>query len=247
MAAFFEQTKTWTPLLRNTQLVSLEGNLLFNRIAVLLVSGALLYTTCRFYRFTLGKKEKNRHIEKLGFTAAESIPYKPALAAHTGMAYDLRALWTFTKIDLRSMLKSKPIVLLVILWLFFLGMEIYSDIDAGIRLPQRYATTGLMVKNIIGSFPFFIMVVLLFYGVENLWRSKNVDIAAIEEGTAVNPQAILAAKILSLSILPFLLITVSIIFGMALQYLFRYPQINLPDYLLLYYVLGLPAILCAPW
>ncbi len=76
MAAFFEQTKTWTPLLRNTQLMVLEGNLLFNRIAVLLVSGALLYTTCRFYRFTLGKKEKNRHIEKLEFTVAESIPYK---------------------------------------------------------------------------------------------------------------------------------------------------------------------------
>lgn len=245
MAAFFEQTKKWPPLLRNTQLVQLQGNFLLNRVAIMFVSAVLLFVSERCYRFTTGKKEKSRAQKADETIAVAGIVIKPVPTINSGIAYDWRTLWSFVKLDTRSIVKSIPFVLIVLLWVFFLGMEIYSDIDAGIRLPQRYATTGLMVNNIIGSFSFFILAVLLFYGVEMLWRSKNVKIDAVENTTPVNASTILAAKCVSLSIVPLLLISVSILFCVILQYLFQYPRIEWNVYGSLFYILGIPAILGA--
>jgi hypothetical protein len=245
LAAFFEQTKKWPPLLRNTQLVQLKGNFLFNRVAIMFVSAVCLFVSERCYRFTTGKNEKSRARKADGNVAGAGIVIKPVSTKNSGIAYDWRTLWSFVRSDARSIVKSIPFVIIVILWVFFLGMEIYSDIDAGIRLPQRYATTGLMVNNITGSFSFFSLAVLLFYGVEMLWRSKNVKIDAIENTTPVNTSTILAAKWVSLSIVPLLLIGLSILFCVVLQYLFQYPHIEWNVYACLFYILGVPAILGA--
>lgn len=245
MSAFFEQTKQWPPVLRNTQLLQLQGNFLLNRIIVLVVSAVLLLISYRCYRFTTGKKEKNRQQQKAITVVTNSIVYKASPTKNAGTAYNWRTLLSFVKLDTLSIIRSIPFVLIIVLWTFFLSMEIYSDIDAGIRLPQRYASTGLMVKNIIGSFSFFILAVLLFYGVEMLWRSKNVKIAAIENSTPVNTSAILAAKCISLSVVPLLLISFSIVLCILLQYLFGYPYIEWNVYASLFYILGIPALLGA--
>lgn len=245
MAAFFEQTKIWPPLLRNTQLVQLQGNFLLNRIAIMFVSVVLLFVSERCYRFTTGKKEKSRANKANETVVCAGIVIKPVSTNNSDIAYNWRTLCSFIKLDVSSIVKSIPFVVIVILWVFFLGMEIYSDIDAGIRLPQRYATTGLMVNNIAGSFSFFVLAVLLFYGVEMLWRSKNVKIDAMENTTPVNTSTILAAKCVSLSIVPLLLISLSILFCVVLQYLFQYPHIEWNVYGSLFYILGVPAILGA--
>lgn len=246
MAAFFEQTKTWPASLRNTQPVQLQGNFLLNRIAILLVSAVLLFISQRRYRFTTGKYEKNSNRQTDNPRSGKSMmTFTPILPRNTGFAYHWRTLWSFVKSDTRSIVKSKPFVLVIIVWAFFLGMEIYSDIDAGIRLPQRYATTGLMAKNIMGSFSFFILAVLLFFGVEMLWRSQNAKIDSLEHTTPVSTSTILAAKSMALAIVPLLLICFSILYCVVLQYLFHYPHIEWNVYAGLFYVLGIPAILGA--
>lgn len=245
LTAFFEQTKQWSPVLRNTQLVQLQGNLLYNRFAVILISGIFLFITCKRYHFSVGKKGKKRRTFIVKSVINETIPYKTLPNTNYDTLYNWRCFWSFVKLDTRSIIRSIPFILIVFLWTFFLGMEVYSEIDAGIRMPQRFATTGLMIKNIIGNFPFFILVVLLFYGVEMLWRSTNVKTDVLENSTPVNTSAILAAKCISLFIVPVLLIVLSIVLSIALQYLFWYPHIEWALYTSLFYVLGVPAFLGA--
>ena len=245
LAAFFEQSKSWNPLQRNTQLLQLKGNFLLNRIWVLLFSLALTAIALRLYRFTLGKKQKaKKQLDEKTFSE-DSIAYKPVSTTLSTPGYNLRSFWSIVKLDVRSMFKSIPFVLIIVLWVFFNGMEIFSDIDAGMRLPQRYASTGLMVRNIMGSFPFFILAVLLFYGVEMLWRSRNVKIDALENSGPVNTTAVLTAKWVSLSIVPIIIIAFSILMGIAFQFLFQYPHVEWGLYASLFHVLGVPALLCA--
>ncbi len=245
LAAFFEQTKQWSPGLRNTQLVQLQGNLLFNRIAVILVSCIFLFITYKLYRFSIGKKEYKRRNISAQPVMNETITYNTLPNTNYDTLYIWRSFWSYVKLDTRSIIRSIPFILIVVMWTFFLGMEVYSEIDAGIRMPQRFASTGLMVKNIMGNFPFFILVVLLFYGVEMLWRSKNVNIDMLENSTPVNTTAILAAKCVSLFIVTILLIVFSIVLGVVLQNQFKYPRIEWGLYTSLFYVLGVPAFLGA--
>ncbi len=245
LAAFFEQTKQWSPSMRNTQLLQLSGNFLFNRIAVIIISYILLFITYMRYRFSLGGKEKRKFLFKNEAVPKEIISYKPVQTINSGNTYNWSSLFSFMKMDIRTIVNSIPFVIVSILWIFFLGMEIYSDIEAGIRLPQRYASSALIVKNIIGTFPFFILAVLLFYGVEMLWRSRNVKIDAMENATSVNSSAVLAAKIIALFVVPLLLIIFSIVFGVVLQYLLQYPVIEWDLYASLFYILGVPSLLSA--
>lgn len=245
LAAFFEQCRPWSAELRNTQLVHLQGNFLLNRIWVLVLSFAVTISAMRLYRFAPGKKQKVKNQLAEKYFTGKSMAYKPVSTTVSTSGYNLRCLWSFVTLDTRSMIKSIPFVLILVLWVFFNGMEIFSDIDAGMRLPQRYATSGLMVRNIMGSFPFFILAVLLFYGVEMLWRSRNVKIDGLENSTAVNTTAMLAAKWVSLCVVPVILIAFSILMGVAFQFLFQYPHIEWGLYAALFYVLGVPALLCA--
>lgn len=245
LSAFFEQCKPWNAQQRNTQLVQLQGNFLKNRIGVLLFSIALAFIALRIFHFTPGteQKVKKRLVEKTA--PAKTIVYKPVPVTTSSPGFSLRGFWSFVSLDIRSMTKSIPFAVILVLWAFFNGMETYSDIDAGMRMPQRYATTGLMIRNIIGDFPFFILSVLLFYGVEMLWRSRNVKMDALENSTPVSPTVMLVAKWMSLSIISFLLIAFSILMGVFLQFVFEYVHVEWWLYASLFYVLGVPATLCA--
>ena len=51
LSAFFEQTRNWTPALRNTKLISLTGNFLLNRLLWTGVSLAILAVAYRLFSF----------------------------------------------------------------------------------------------------------------------------------------------------------------------------------------------------
>ncbi|WP_166437004.1 M1 family aminopeptidase [Niastella caeni] len=245
LAAFLEQTQYWPVQLRNTQLIEGKGNFLFNRLWVIIFSLIVLFISYSSYRFREGKKEKAKKKVIANEKSTIAIDYKPVASSYSNTAYSLTTFLSFVKLDIRFIVKSISFILMLILWAFFLGMEIYSDIDGGIRLPQRYATSGLMVKNIIGTFPFFSIVVLLFYSVEMLWRSRQVKVAPMERTTPVSEAIILGAKWTALAIVPILLIVFCILIGIAFQLLYHYPFIDFGAYASLFFVLGVPALLYA--
>ncbi len=245
MAAFFEQTKGWTATLRNTRSLSLEGNFLFNRVLVLIFSIVLTATGIAFYQF----KPKAIRIRK---TMGEELPssydshsYKPVKGKLGALLYDLQTIRSFLQLELILISKSISFILVIIGWMFFLSIEIFSDIDAGIRLPQRYASSGLIANNIIGSFPIFMLALLLFYSVEMIWRSRNARIDSIENSSPVDNKFILIGKWIALTLIPFALLLAAIFLGLVFQLLYNYPLIDWDVYASLFYLLGVPVILSA--
>jgi ABC-2 type transport system permease protein len=58
LSAFFEQTRNWTPALRNTKLIGLTGNFLLNRLVWLAASVAILAVVYRLFSFRVMKTSR---------------------------------------------------------------------------------------------------------------------------------------------------------------------------------------------
>lgn len=242
IAAFFEQTKYWSVLQRNTQQISFSGNLLFNRIAWLLFSLGCFLLSMRVFKLTVADK-KIKKKEPIAETQRKFV-YKQALTQTGSREHSLQTVLSFIKIDFKSIVKGIPFIILCLLWIFLLGMEIYSEIDAGSRLPERYATTALMINRITGTIPFFCLMAIIFYSNELIWRSKNSGMAALENSTSANTTMVFIAKLVSLSIIPLLLTALSIITGITFQLIYGYPHIDMALYSSLFYITAFPMICC---
>lgn len=243
MAAFFEQTRHWSALQRNTTLLHFSGNVLINRIAVVLLALALIFTAYKTFRFNLTNKQKKK-VETVKEPSDQKYVYAKIATKSEGKKYFIATVLTFLKIDLKASVKSIPFVLLIAITLFVVGMEMYGAIEGGIRLPENFVTTGLMVNTILGTLPMLLLLAMLFYGSELVWKSKSVNFSPIENATPFSNTALFVSKISTLISIALLLIFFCTVLALIFQVSYHYPIIDWSAYLSLFYYVGFPASLC---
>lgn len=183
-SAFFYQTAQWSVLQRNTEVVSLSGVFLLNRLGILLISSGLIFFCVKQFSFNRTRRFRKAKTVLAGENSTTTAIYRGVRTRHHFKA-QLQAMFSFTKMDLIYILKSIPFVITVLAMLFFVGMEMYAEIEKGIRLPQKYASSGLMVSTIIQNFHALCVIAVLYYAHEIFWRSKNANFNLIED-TAAN-------------------------------------------------------------
>ncbi|HOY12331.1 MAG TPA: M1 family aminopeptidase [Saprospiraceae bacterium] len=243
MAAFFHQTNHWTAEQRNTEVLHLSGNVLFNRMMVVGLAFGLLILAYRFFRFNIKsryKSQKNKPVLQESTRA-----FSPASTQTSGSFYFLSTIRSFLKIDLKSTIKSIPFVLLVVMTLFILAMEIYGAIEGGVRLPQYFATTALMTNTILATMPFILILAMLFYSSELVWKSKTFNFSFLEESTPFSNAALLISKALTLLVIILILIGFCIGMGVIFQVIYQHPIFEWKVYLSLFYFVGIPAFICS--
>ncbi|MBK8392798.1 MAG: hypothetical protein IPL23_27550 [Saprospiraceae bacterium] len=77
MAAFFHQTNHWTAEQRNTEVLHLSGNVLFNRMMVVSFAFGLLILAYRFFRFNI--KESAQISKKQASTSGKYTRIQPCI------------------------------------------------------------------------------------------------------------------------------------------------------------------------
>jgi ABC-2 type transport system permease protein len=243
LAAFFEQTKHWTALKRNTTVLQLSGNLLINRVAIVLLALAILLTAYKLFHFKISNNLKKRALvssdekeRKYTFVKTENTP--------KGSRYFFATIASFLKIDLKSTIKSIPFVLFTLSSLFILGMEMYGAIEGGVRLPQYFVTTALMINTILATIPFILVLAMIFYGSELAWKSKSVNFSSIENSTPFSESALFISKFITVFLISMILIFFCLALGFLFQVMYQYPIIDWNAYLSLFYFIGLPASIC---
>lgn len=242
LSAFYLQTNHWTILQRNTELVQLTGNLLANRLLYIFVSCTFLLIA--FRRFTFSITEKNKKKEIIIEKEQSLIHvYQPERTFPAGIIYELTVIKSFVKLDLKFILKSIPFWLITVGILFYMSMEIYTSIDQGIRIPQQYASTALMVNRIISNLPGMLLLVLLFYAQEIFWQSSGSHFSIIENSTAVSYMAHLIAKWCSLFTIMIVIITITILLGIVFQFIFQYPFFEWATYASIYWLTCAPLLI----
>ncbi|MFZ6014044.1 MAG: M1 family aminopeptidase [Bacteroidota bacterium] len=244
LASLFEQTQHWSAWKRNTEPVQLQGNFLINRILWTSISVAIIALAYWRFKFTVHDRNIRKQKATKKNNHAPAMVYKPIQPEPNSNKHHWQTLISFVRLDVTSVVKGIPLILILILWSFLLGLELYDAIDAGIRIPAYYASTGLIVNTILGVMPFFTLLVLLFYSNEILWRSPSARMQELENSAPLHQSMVFCAKLASLSVITVSLITYSIFIGIAYQFIFRYPFVEWGLYLSLFYVLGVPLVLC---
>lgn len=242
LSAFFLQTSNWSVSQRNSTLISLEAVFLFNRVAVLSISLFLFYLSYKMFSFSILSKKlrkKNIEIEKT------NNPVKQYIPVHTTHNFKTQvlALFSFTKIDLKYIFKSIPFVLTAVAMLFHVAMEIYGNIEKGIRLPQKYASSGLMAQTIIENFHVLGLLVIVYYVNEIFWRSKSSRFDVLERSNAASKSSWFFSKWITMSIVILVFSCLMIVEGICFQFLYHYYTIDWKAYFGIFLLNSFPLII----
>jgi hypothetical protein len=242
LSGYFLQTRNWSVLQRNTELIFPSGIFLLNRIGVVLISVISLLVAFKTFSFSTNESTKKKKPGKITEQeiANSDISFKVVEPTY-GWINNWHTLFSSAKLDIKYITKSIPFLLTCIGLLFVLSMEMYGYIEKGIRIPQQYASSGLMATAIIDSFPGFCLIIVLYYGQESFWRSRNSNFHLIESSTPAGSSILFISKWLTLSIVIVLFTSLMMLLGIVFQLFYHYPQINWSAYSGLYLFVSFPA------
>ncbi len=242
LSAYFMEARDLTAHQKNIQMVPITGYLLFNRLLFLCISAGFFILSLRLFSFsnTSGRKVKtSAMIQPL--TETDVSEYS---LAYTGFGRNasLRAIRSFVKTDLTYLLKSVAVPAVCILLLFSVGMEMYAEIEKGIRLPQKYAGSGLMAATISENFHLLGLLIAAYFLNDIHWRSQSSGFYLIENSTFFSRNR-LTGHFISISLLLFFFTGILILQGMVFQAFYRYFHIDWNAYLGVFLFNTIPLIL----
>ena len=222
LSAYFYQTSHLSIEQRNSDFLSLNGILLRNRIVILLISISLLILVTKM--FSISKKVKSSKVIPNTNEVATSFSFA-FVPTEKSTRIKFQSFFSFAKANWIYVVKSIPFVLIILSLLFVVGMEMYAEIEKGIRIPQKYASSGLMVSTIIQNFYVLGALVLVFYGNDLFWRSKNSNFHFIEESTT-NYKLKFWSIWFTLTGLAVVFTVVLMLEGIVFQIIYNYPKIE---------------------
>lgn len=230
-SAYFFEARDLTVTEKNQFTVPLKGFLAINRMAYVMLSTLFLFISFRFYAANkkTSKKELKRKQRKVKAAIVRLAKVKTPVL-NFGFKSELNSIISFAKVDLIYLFKSVTIVAVSILLVFFVGMEMYSDINKGIRLPNYYASSGLLATSISQSFHLLGAFVLVYFINDMYWRSSTANFYLIEE-SAFFSKAKLKGHLMSLAVLLMFLTALLIGLAVTFQISFGYTHIDWLAYL----------------
>ncbi|PYQ29950.1 MAG: hypothetical protein DMF56_09495 [Acidobacteria bacterium] len=240
LAAFFEQTRYWTPAVRNVHVVSLTGTFLLNRVVWIGAAALVWMLVYRFWTAAATLPLSSKY-EK---AAAEPPQSKGAYAPVPTSFNAFRALRSTLKLERRSSLLTIPFALLTLLWLGLAFMEIVSDLS-GEYGTVAYPVTGFILTTIQQPLTLVALILIIWYSAEIVWRERMIGIAEVIDATPA-PRALFAlAKWIALGTLIVVLIAGGTLAAAVVQVMRGYTHFE-PDVMLAFACLAaVPLILLA--
>jgi hypothetical protein len=233
ISSYFLEARILSAQQKNEVIVPFSGYLLMNRMIFTFISILLLTATYKLFSFSKVSQNKANNRDKTRttaisvhhhsgeFTTAESV---------FGFSSHLKSIFSFAKVDIIYLFKNIVIVAASILLLFFIGMEMYAEIEKGIRLPQKYASSGLMSTTISENFHLLGMLIVIYFINDLYWRSHSSGFSLIERSSYFFKSK-LSGHFLSITILLFFFTFVLIIEGLIFQFVYHYFHIDWNAYL----------------
>ena len=222
-------TQYFTPFEKNTINPSLSGYLLPNRIIWSSVGIILLLFGYFTYSFTIKAKKVKK--QKTGIDTVSNR--KHLIAPVLTNTQDAPSSWdsfkTFFKINFLSILKSNVFVILVLFSIILLVVNLWNGFDFyGL---QSYPVTYKMLDEINGIATLFVIIILVFFSGELIWRDRDSHINEVIDSTPHHSVSSLMAKTISLICLASLLHLTLMIIGILYQAANGYTSFELGLYL----------------
>ena len=233
---FLAQIKGWTEDEMNTLTIVPDLHFLANRICWILVS--LLLLTLTYFRFSFATLTASGKVKKQATGDAPGIPYAPVVLPAYNRKSVLLESW---RLGTRSVLKSLPFLIMVLLWLFMLGMEFYQTILQGMFGMRFIPYSGEIAAQLRDTH--LLELLLLYYAAEISWRKKQARMQDLIDATAAPRRVLFFSKCLTMITIVVVLVTVNIVAAVVMQTTVGYTDYEPLIYLSLYYYSGVPMII----
>jgi len=215
--SFQEATRYWSVAERNTQIPALGGILLYNRliwvgIAVVLIVAALA-------RLILerdskgGKKSKTPTAEA---DAARSIPKRPVSNLATGMGHHLSQLLARSRLEFLGVVRSLPFLILLLLGVVNVLVNGTFMLDYVWDAPV-IPDTPLMLQVIQNSFGLFLIIAIIYYAGELVWREQRSGMEGIVHALPVPGWVFVVSKLIGMLAMILSMLLVAAFVAMAFQ------------------------------
>ncbi|GMQ30703.1 hypothetical protein [Algoriphagus confluentis] len=187
LSSYFYQSRDYTVGERNEVLVGFQGVFLINRLLVLVLSfgfiqtSFLLFTPGGRLKFSSRAQNKFKLLKEDYHSSLQTIP-RPDFS----LQGEFRSVYSYMKQDLVYAGKSIFLPVSVLLLLFYHGMEIYGQISGGLRIPERYASSGLVSQIILENFYLIGIFLFGFLANDMYWRSRTSGFWVLEDTTILS-------------------------------------------------------------
>ena len=194
LRTFAEVTRYWTISEKNHQLLELSGLVLQNRALWLAIACVLLALSGIFRQPTLTKKrdKKSTKVEKI----PELVPLS-RLSTRTEINARLQ-FWTRVKFEVKQVLFTAPFLVLGVLTVFNLVGPMFDDF--GWYGTSNWPLTQDMVDNIAGATGLLMVIVLIYYSAEIVWRERTSGMGDIVDSAPVSNLCFWASKLVAVLI-----------------------------------------------
>jgi ABC-2 type transport system permease protein len=234
--AFEIQTRYWTVLERNTQVLRLDGTFLLNRLLWCgLAAGLLAFTVWRFRPSPGGTKQARRRIDAArtesekdrapaAGATAPFVPVRPVFSAATSWAQFRHQ----ARLETVGILKVIPFLIMLLFGLInVVGSSFASEAMFGTPV---YPVTGLILRIIGGTFILSILLILIFYAGDLVWRERTLRMSEMFDALPMPTWTIWAAKLSALAVTIIVLQFAVMGAGIGVQVFRHYTNFELPVY-----------------
>jgi len=207
------ETQYWPAAEQNENMASFTGWVGINRLIYGLVGLALFGLSFIFSTRGIHLQKGKRRMDD---AAPATIPTKvKAIQPNLGTGFTLQAFWTRIKFEYLSTVRSTAFVILVgiALALFGLVLLVTMFMGASTTLP----TSSFMTQIALGSLLFPMLIIMVFFGSDIMWRDRTANLHGILDATPVRNSSLLFAKWGALALLLLTLILGLLIAGMIAQ------------------------------
>ncbi len=236
-------TEYWDVTERNTNLLPMNGVVLYNRLLWLAVSTIIFGATYIKFKFSqnplsfnlFGKKSKT--VVKDNFNNINEINL-PKVTTETSRSWNLKLMWSCSVTDFRFVIKSIPFIVLIGVGLLF--MYISHSTTLSLYDTQTYPTTWKMLLVPGQTFSLFIILITFLYSGMLIQRERKSRMFELVDTTQTPNWVQYLSKFIAIVKIQVLLLTVVMLSSIAIQISEGYYDIELSHYLYELFILTLP-------
>lgn len=221
--ALANETRFWPPVEQNTRLIPLSGNILWNRLLwVGLACIGLWFAQKQFTRGIIHRKTKKSNNKPL--VLGDNIPEIPSVTPAAANGAILSRIWVRFKYEYITTVRSIPFAILLLLALTFFALIF---LIRGQLTPQPLLLTGGQVMFLtMGGFNLFLLLMMVFFGGDIIWREQTSKITELVDSTPVSNWILLAGKWLALIATIYTVLGLMVVLALGTQAIFGVGQVK---------------------
>ncbi|HYD53590.1 MAG TPA: M1 family aminopeptidase [Gemmatimonadaceae bacterium] len=234
--ALQDAVRYWTVAERNVALPEFSGALLYNRllwVGIAVLSLVLAHAVYRVADVGISTRARQRRRLTEGAAVSATPIAVSALPAPRHGAAALRALlWMRTRFEVAQVVRHPAFAVLMAWGMYVTGLVLLTQRDPDGK--PTHPTTLSLIPEIADPISTILLVIVIYYAGELVWRERDRRIDALIDATPMPGWAFVVPKTLAMGVVLLGVVLASVAAAVLLQLSLGFAQLELGKYLLWY-------------